>query len=62
MPLPEPARATVSTKTRVKVALTDCAALMVTVQAPVPAHGSLHPENTEPAAAVAARVTTVPAL
>ncbi len=43
-----------------KVAVTFCAALMVTVHAPVPEHAPLQPVKEEPEAAVAVRVTNVP--
>ena len=35
---------------------------MVTLQAPVPVQAPLHPVKTEPAAGVAAKLTTVPEL
>ena len=44
----------------VKLAVTDCAALIVTVQMPVPVHAPLQPPKVEPAAGVAVRVTGVP--
>src|SRR5262249_33544182 len=44
----------------VKVAVTDRATSIVTGQAPVPVHAPLQPENVEPAAGAAARLTTVP--
>jgi hypothetical protein len=43
-----------------KVAVTDRAWLIVTVQAPVPVQSPLQPANVEPAAAVGVSVTTVP--
>ncbi len=45
-----------------KVAVTFWAALMVTLQAPVPLQAPPQPLNTDPAAGVAARLTTVPEL
>ena len=45
---------------RAKLAVTDRAALIVTVQAPVPVHAPLHPLKIDPAAALARRVTGVP--
>jgi hypothetical protein len=44
-----------------KFAITDWAAVIVRVQAPVPEHGPLHPVNVDPLAGVALSVTTVPA-
>src|SRR5512138_3837143 len=44
----------------VNVAVTDRAAVMVTMQLPVPVHASLQPANVEPDAAAAVRVTVVP--
>jgi len=44
----------------VKVAVAARAADIVTVQAVVPAHAPLHPENVAPAAATAVSVTAVP--
>src|SRR5262249_58093693 len=44
-----------------KVAVTDCAALIVTVQVPVPEQPPpLQPVNVDPAAGVALRMTAVP--
>ena len=62
VPLPLPALVTVSVKgDRAKVAVTEAAAFMVTVQAPVPEQPPpLQPVNVEPAAGAAVRVTTVP--
>src|SRR5215831_3319694 len=62
VPDPVPALLSVSVKgCSVKVAVTDCAALMVVVQVPVPVHPPpLQPENVEPAAGVAVKVTAVP--
>ncbi len=44
----------------VKVAVTVGAALIVTVQVPVPVQAPLQPVKVEPAAGAAVRVTTVP--
>jgi hypothetical protein len=41
-------------------ALTDCALLMVTEQAPLPLHAPLQPENAPTGDGIAASVTTVP--
>jgi hypothetical protein len=65
VPLPVPdfvtLRANEDGSASVNVAVTDVAALTVTVQTPVPAHPPpLQPENVEPAAGVAVKVTTVP--
>jgi len=62
VPLPAPALDTVSAKDDcMKVAVTEVAALIVTVQVPVPVHPApLQPVNVEPAAAAAVNVTTVP--
>src|SRR5262245_65475286 len=61
VPLPAPVLLSVSAKLwTAKVAVTDCAALIVTLQVPVPVQAPLQPVKVEPAAGVAARVTTVP--
>ena len=63
MPLPMPTLLTATARLkrcRVKVAVTDCAALIVTVQAPVPVHAPLQPLKIDPDAALARRVTGVP--
>ena len=60
-PVPAPASVTDSAKvTTLKVAVTDCAEFMVTLQLPVPEQAPLHPAKEDPAAGVAVRVTTVP--
>jgi len=43
-----------------KVAVTEVAAFMVTLQAPVPLQAPLQPANAEPGAGVAAKLTIVP--
>ena len=62
VPLPLPDLVTESAKDgRVKVAVTEVAALTVTVQVPAPAHPPpLQPANVEPVAAAAVKVTAVP--
>ena len=45
----------------VNVAVTEAAALIVTVQFPVPVHAPLQPVNVEVASGAAVNVTTVPA-
>src|SRR5207247_10936911 len=63
VPLPLPVFVTVRAYTYncVKVALTACAAVIVTTQVPVPLHPApLQPLNTEPADGLAVRVTAVP--
>jgi hypothetical protein len=44
-----------------KVAVIDCAAVIVSVQEPIPEQAPLHPEKVDPPAGVALKVTTVPA-
>src|SRR5436189_5076263 len=62
VPLPTPALLRVSVKDgRAKVAVTVCAALIVTVQVPVPEQPPpLQPVKVEPAAGAAVSVTAVP--
>ena len=62
VPLPAPVLLTVSEKLwSAKVAVTDCAPLIVTVQVPVPEQPlPLQPVKVDPAAGVAVSVTTVP--
>src|SRR6267142_1878364 len=62
VPVPVPDLLTVSVKDCcAKVAVTEVAALRVTVQVPVPEQPPpLQPEKVEPAAGVAVRVTAVP--
>jgi hypothetical protein len=64
---PEPLPATVTDSwklevTVLKVAVTDCAAFILTLQAPVPEHAPLHPAKVDPAFAVAVKATVVPLL
>jgi len=60
-PLPVPAFATVSANTFfVKVAVTDFAAVIETVQAPEPEHAPAQPVKTESEVGVAVRVRLVP--
>jgi hypothetical protein len=64
VPLPAPAFVTVNawlTLSSVKLAITDCAAVIVTVQVPVPEQTPLQPVKVEPAAGAAVRVTAWPA-
>jgi hypothetical protein len=56
--LPQPGLPTVLPP--LKVAVTDRAAVIVTMQLPVPVHAPLQPLNVDPAAAAAASVTLVP--
>src|SRR5262249_34046450 len=61
MPLPVPALVTVSAKDgKANVAVTLCAALIVTLQVPVPVQPPLQPANSEPAAGAAVNVTAAP--
>ena len=61
MPRPVPVLLAERVKTcRAKLAVTDRAALIVTVQAPVPVHAPLQPLKIDPDAALARRVTGVP--
>ena len=62
-PDPEPALVTLNAKVvaeLLKVAVTDRAAVIDTVQAPVPVHAPLQPEKVEPPAAAAVSVTDAP--
>ena len=59
VPVPAPLPATVSV-VGLNVALTDCAAAMSTVQAPVPVHAPLQPAKADPAGAVGVRATDDP--
>ena len=59
-PEPVPAFVTVSVRSATNVAVTERAALIVSVQPPVPEHAPDQPANLEPAAGVALRLTTVP--
>jgi hypothetical protein len=62
VPAPVPALVTVRAFSvpRLKVAVTDRAALMVTEQVPVPVQAPLQPVNSEPPPGTAVRVTLVP--
>ena len=61
VPLPVPALLSVSAKVwAVKVAVTERAAVMLTVQVLVPVHAPLQPLKVEPAAGVAVNVTAMP--
>ena len=64
VPGPAPARLTVSAKDwRAKLAVTDVAAFIVTVQVPVPEHPPpVQPVNVAPADGVAVSVTALPLL
>jgi hypothetical protein len=63
-PEPLPDKLTNSGKvTALNVAVTDCAAFILTLQEPpVPEHAPLHPAKLDPAFAVAVKVTVVPLL
>jgi hypothetical protein len=63
--VPDPVPAKVTERAKVvtvvlNVAVTDLAALMVTLQVPVPLHAPVQPAKVDPAVAFAVRVTTVP--
>jgi hypothetical protein len=61
VPVPDPARVTLSGTIGMNVAVTGVAAVTVTVQVPVPLHPApLHPVKTESTPGVAVSVTTVP--
>src|SRR5207247_488529 len=61
VPLPLPVFVTIRMYNCVKPAFTDCAALIVTTQIPVPLHPApLQPLNTDPLAGMAVNVTDVP--
>jgi hypothetical protein len=62
VPAPVPALVTLSANVEaaLKVAVTARAAVIDTVQAPVPVHAPLQPANAEPLAAVTLSVTEVP--
>lgn len=60
VPVPLPAKVTVSGRTNLKVAVTEFDALIVTEHVPVPEQAPLQPVKTEPVAAFSLRVTTVP--
>jgi hypothetical protein len=61
VPDPVPLFVAVSAKVcRLNVAVTDFAAVIDTVHAPVPVQAPLQPANVEPAAAVGVSVTDVP--
>jgi phage tail protein X len=65
LPDPVPANVTESAKVVAEVlnvAVTDLAALIVTLQVPVPLQAPLQPAKVDPAAAAAVKVTTVPLL
>ena len=63
VPLPVPTLLTATARLkrcRAKLAVTDRAALIVTVQTPVPVHAPFQPLKIDPDAALARRVTGVP--
>ena len=60
VPVPDLTTVSVYLGSAVKVAATLWAALMVTVQIPVPVQAPLQPANLEPAAGVGVNVTLVP--
>src|SRR5205807_583515 len=60
-PEPLPAKVTVRGEVAIlKVAVADCAAVMFTLQVPVPEQAPLQPAKVPPAAAVGVKVTVVP--
>jgi hypothetical protein len=64
VPLPVPVLLidkTCCTRSLVKFAVAVCPLLTLTAHVPVPLHGPLQPVNVDPTAAVAVRVTAVPA-
>jgi phage tail protein X len=61
LPVPVPANVTVNGKTRLKIAVTDSAAPMITEQVPVPVQAPLQPTKEEPVVALAVSVTVAPA-
>ncbi len=60
VPPPLPAVATVNVNWRMNVAVTECAADIVTMHAPVPLHAPLQPANRDVASGVAVSVTGAP--
>src|SRR5947209_9954200 len=65
VPVPVPAFVTETwhvTGLVVQLALTDCAAFIVTTQLPLPLHAPVHPVKVEPVVAAGVSVTCVPRL
>ena len=62
VPAPVTDFVTVKLYTVVKVAVTDVAVAIVTVQVPMPEHAPDQPEKVDPLAAAAVKVTDVPEL
>ena len=60
VPAPVTDFVTVKLYTGIKVAVTDVAAVIVTVQVPVPEHAPDQPEKVDPLAAEAVKVTDIP--